>query len=294
MPELLGVQPRREVRDEVRRDERTPSIATSTSSTPRNDDRDEQAQQQRRAEQQVLRALAARGALDDLARDRPTRRRPSSYTCRYLRTKRIATRLSAKRHDEERRADGEDRRVGDAAGGDVGARGVGDERRHVLVRDRAGRTSRFGLLPLATRITTVSPIARDAPSTSAATMPDSAAGKTTRTTTCHFAAPSPKAPSRSDCGTADIASSLTDAIVGSTRMPRMMPPDRPLKTCTSMPTSFSSRREERQREVAEDDRRDAGEQLDDRLEDLAHARARRTRRGRRRRRARAGPRRSAR
>ena len=99
---------------------------------------------------------------------------------------------------------------------------------------------RFGLLPLATRMTTVSPIAREAPSTSAATTPDSAAGKTTRTTTCHFAAPSPKAPSRSDCGTADSASSLTDAIVGSTRMPRMMPPDRPLKICRSMPTSFSS------------------------------------------------------
>ena len=99
---------------------------------------------------------------------------------------------------------------------------------------------RFGLLPLAMRITTVSPIAREAPSTSAATTPDRAAGKTTRTTTCHFAAPRPKAPSRSDCGTADSASSLTDAIVGSTRMPRMMPPDRPLKTSRLMPTSFST------------------------------------------------------
>ena len=70
---------------------------------------------------------------------------------------------------------------------------------------------------------TVSPIARDAPSTSAATTPDSAAGKTTRIAVCTLFAPSPAEPSRSDCGTADIASSTSVAIVGTTRMPRMMP-----------------------------------------------------------------------
>ena len=61
---------------------------------------------------------------------------------------------------------------------------------------------------------TVSPTARDAPSTSAATMPDSAAGKTTRIAVWTLFAPSPAEPSRSDCGTADIESSTSVAIVG--------------------------------------------------------------------------------
>ena len=65
------------------------------------------------------------------------------------------------------------------------------------------------------RMITVSPTAREAPSTSAATTPESAAGKTTRIDVCTLLAPRPAAPSRSDCGTADIASSTTDAIVGS-------------------------------------------------------------------------------
>ena len=47
-------------------------------------------------------------------------------------------------------------------------------------------------------------------------------------------------------------------------------------------------REEGQREVAEDDRRHAGEQLEDRLDRLAHARAARTRSGRSRRRGPSG------
>jgi hypothetical protein len=89
-------------------------------------------------------------------------------------------------------------------------------------------------------MSTVSPIAREAPSTRPATTPDSAAGKTTRTTTCHFAAPRPNAPSRSDCGTEDSASSETDAIVGTTRMPRMIAADRPLKIRSSKPRSPSS------------------------------------------------------
>ena len=56
-------------------------------------------------------------------------------------------------------------------------------------------------------------------------MPDSAAGNTTRVDTWSLVAPRPNAPSRSDCGTADIASSATDAIVGRTMKPMMMPAD---------------------------------------------------------------------
>ena len=73
------------------------------------------------------------------------------------------------------------------------------------------------------------------PSTIAATMPDSAAGNTTRSETWSFEAPSPKAPSRSACGTADIASSASDAIVGTIMKPMMIPADSALKICTSRP-----------------------------------------------------------
>ena len=99
----------------------------------------------------------------------------------------------------------------------------------------------MGVWPPAISTSTVSPIAREAPSTSAATMPDSAAGKTIRSDTWSFDAPRPNAPSRSDCGTADIASSATEAIVGSTSRPMMRPAARPLNTPTPMPSrSFST------------------------------------------------------
>ena len=70
---------------------------------------------------------------------------------------------------------------------------------------------------------------------SAATMPDRAAGKTIRSDTCSFVAPMPKAPSRSAAGTADIASSATEAIVGRTRKPMMMPAASALNWLTPMP-----------------------------------------------------------
>ena len=65
-------------------------------------------------------------------------------------------------------------------------------------------------------------------------MPESAAGKTTRSETWSLLAPRPNAPSRSDAGTADIASSATEAIVGRTSRPRMIPADSALKVLTSM------------------------------------------------------------
>ena len=84
---------------------------------------------------------------------------------------------------------------------------------------------------------TVSPTAREAPRISAATMPERAAGKTIRRETWSLEAPSPNAPSRSEAGTADIASSATDAIVGRTSRPRMMPADRALNWLTSNPSA---------------------------------------------------------
>ncbi len=84
----------------------------------------------------------------------------------------------------------------------------------------------------------VSPTAREIPSTNEATMPDSAAGTTTRVETWSFEAPSPYAPSRSDIGTAIIASSDRDATVGRIMMPITRPAARTLNTWTSMPMSW--------------------------------------------------------
>ena len=106
--------------------------------------------------------------------------------------------------------------------------------------DPRGSSVRLGSSPAATSTIMVSPIAREHPSTIAATMPDSAAGNTTRTATCKREAPSPKAPSRRPAGTADIASSETEATVGRTMKPITIPADRALKTPTSKPSRSRS------------------------------------------------------
>ena len=80
----------------------------------------------------------------------------------------------------------------------------------------------WAIWPAAISTIIVSPTAREAPSTTAATMPDRAAGNTTRSEVCSRVAPRPNEPSRSDCGTADIASSATDAMVGMTMKPMMI------------------------------------------------------------------------
>src|SRR6266540_5757984 len=77
--------------------------------------------------------------------------------------------------------------------------------------DSAGLNVRFGVLPTAIRTTIVSPIARETPRMIDATIPESAAGKTTRVATLALVAPSAYAPSRSPLGTADIASSEIEA-----------------------------------------------------------------------------------
>src|SRR5690606_23485939 len=69
----------------------------------------------------------------------------------------------------------------------------------------------------------VSPIALDKPSTNDATMPDSAAGTTTLSATSKRVAPSAYAASRIERGTADIASSLIDEIIGMIMMPTTIP-----------------------------------------------------------------------
>ena len=77
--------------------------------------------------------------------------------------------------------------------------------------------------PPAIAATMVSPIAREVAMMNAATIPDTAAGSTTRTVVVLFRAPTPKLASRRDIGTARRASSQMDAMIGTTRTPMAMP-----------------------------------------------------------------------
>ena len=79
-------------------------------------------------------------------------------------------------------------------------------------------------VPPATMATTiVSPIAREIPRITAAAIPDEAAGNTTEVVTLRRRAPIPYAASRKASGTANIASSATDATSGTVRIPTPMP-----------------------------------------------------------------------
>ena len=90
---------------------------------------------------------------------------------------------------------------------------------------RAGSRRGAGTIPAAIATIIVSPTARETPRMIDAMIPDSAAGTTTRDATVIFDAPSPYAPSRSARGTADIASSETDAMIGTIMTPTTMPAD---------------------------------------------------------------------
>ena len=86
----------------------------------------------------------------------------------------------------------------------------------------------------------VSPTARDSPSTIAAAMPESAAGKTTRSVVCILLAPMASEPCRSASGTALIASSESDATVGTIITPSTSPAASALVKPTSMPSRSCS------------------------------------------------------
>ena len=69
----------------------------------------------------------------------------------------------------------------------------------------------------------VSPIARDNASTTDATIPDNAAGRTTFKATSNLVEPIARAPSLIELGTEDIASSDKDAIIGKIIIPTTIP-----------------------------------------------------------------------
>ena len=77
-------------------------------------------------------------------------------------------------------------------------------------------------------------MARDMPSTTAAATPDRAAGSTTRSVVCIRLAPIASEPCRMDWGTADRASSESEATVGMI----ITPSTRPAASALVKPTSM--------------------------------------------------------
>ena len=182
-----------------------------------------------------------------------------SYTCRYLRTKRIATMFMTQRDDEEQQADGEDRLVARSmpvglsplpvAAMKVVIVCIGLERVEVSVGDLAGRDEHDHRL--ADR-------ARERRARRRRRCRRAPPGRRRAVATGAGRAEPVRALAQRRCGTADIASSEIDAIVGTIMMPMTSPADSALKTLTSMSSrSWRSRRDEGEREVAEDDRRHA-------------------------------------
>ena len=86
-------------------------------------------------------------------------------------------------------ADREDRLVADRAGRDVPV-AVAPMKAVIVSTDSPGSKVRLACQPAASSTIIVSPTAREMPSTNEATMPEIAAGKTTRVETLSFVAPS--------------------------------------------------------------------------------------------------------
>ncbi len=96
------------------------------------------------------------------------------------------------------------------------------------------------LVPAARATIIVSPMARETARIIAATMPEMAAGTTTRRLVCHRLAPSPYDASRIAVGTARIASSDTDATSGTIRTPTAIPAARKLLCDASAKIRFTT------------------------------------------------------
>src|SRR5687767_12709580 len=92
-----------------------------------------------------------------------------------------------------------------------------------------GLSAICGVAPAAMVTAMVSPTARETPRIKAATIPDRAAGNTTRNETRILVEPRPYAPSRRERGTALIASSDSDATVGKMKSPTTIAAEPQLK-----------------------------------------------------------------
>ena len=105
-------------------------------------------------------------------------------------------------------------------------------------------------------------------------MPETAAGTTTRSVVVDRRAPRPYEASRSERGTARIASSETDAMSGIGQDADADAGGREVEAgCARDQVLDDDRADEREGEEPEHDARDAGEDLEDRLDDPPGARA---------------------
>ena len=132
--------------------------------------------------------------------------------------------------------------------------------------------SRSAALPDARTTIIVSPMARPKPSTIAAAMPGAAAGRTTRSDRLRRASSRARAP---PCGTsrARRGARLRRPVktIGTDREREADARDERVQAVLGAERVLHPRREHDEREEADDDRRHAGEELDGRLDDLAHA-----------------------
>ena len=104
-----------------------------------------------------------------------------------------------------------------------------------------GSRLKFFWAPAASATIIVSPIGRDMPSTTAAAMPESAAGKTTRSVVCIRLAPIASEPWRSAWGLPTSRPRTSEAMVGMTMTPSTSPAARTLVKLTFMPRMSCSR-----------------------------------------------------
>jgi hypothetical protein len=87
----------------------------------------------------------------------------------------------------------------------------------------------------------VSPMARDSARITPVAMPGIDAGSTWRQIVCHFVAPSARAPSRIDGGTARIASREAMITTGRTSRPSVSEPDSTTRPRSSGPRTMNAR-----------------------------------------------------
>ena len=143
-----------------------------------------------------------------------------------------------------------------------------------------GSNVRLGCWPIAISTIIVSPTAREIASTNEAMMPETAAGTTMRVATCTLVDAERVGP------LAQIARHRAHRVLGERgdgRHQHHAHHERGGERVEDVdldPDVAQERRHEREREVAEDDRRDAGEDLERGLQDAPRRAARRTRSGR--------------
>ena len=179
--------------------------------------------------------------------------------------------------EEEQHADGEDRPVLERALRRVAQADLHDVGGHRLDRHAADSHVRRGCWPAAIATIIVSPIARDTARMNAAVMPENAAGTHDAEARLHLRR------AERVRALAQAARHALHRVLGQRRDERQdhdahhdAGAER-VEAGQARDEALQERRDEQQREVAVDDRRHAGQDLEHRLDDAAHVARRRTR-----------------